>query len=109
MGSAVHRGLCRIVVETNISDHRHWKIQKLYEMLRELAGFAFLNIIYSPKWGGGHSKDAWSSKGQLAVYKVIKEQLEPTLGPATPADGRWELREGLQFSPLQYKMVLKGL
>jgi len=105
-GLSLHRDTCRVIVRTDVSERRNIRNRSLFRILRMLKGFARFCIIYTPDCEAGASPPALEER--MSVYQVIKQRLEPALGPGVPVGKDRKLEGGLEFFPLEYQKVLRG-
>ena len=105
-GTRCHRNSCRIYLEVDISDLDNGSIWYLYdEFLKHCTGFSTVSFVYT----GRRRRVVYGSRlhplgggKQRTLFKVIRRELEPRLGPGVSIDGKSDVGKGLEFHPLNH-------
>ena len=104
-GSEIPRSSCHVIIETEALDADESRIEAVLNYITQFRGFARLSVIYSPKPTlnlYGVPRPLPSQKRRMAMYRLIKDDLEELIGPATPVAGDPKLEGGLEFYPRKY-------
>ena len=105
-GPLVHRNTCNIILPYNEFEIKEIATQRTFDFFKQLAGFARLSFVYEfrLRWRFIDPRKRSVTRATLiTLYQVIRQQLEPIMGPGVPIDGFIDIGEGLEFHPLAHQ------